>query len=92
MPFKILGLVNDTDITKLKKEVVSYAKELTSSKDDAYFKIFKCINDLRAGDLTDLLYESLKVQNPDQSQQLFSQLIGFKESYPVMCIVDMVSE
>ena len=67
MPFNILGLVNETDTTKLKKEVVSFAKELTSSKDEAYFKIFKCINDLRAGDLSNLLYEALKVQNPDQS-------------------------
>ena len=66
-PFNILGLVNDTNISNLRKEVLGYAKDLTSSKDEVYFKIFKCINDLRAGDLSDLLNEALKVQKPDQS-------------------------
>ena len=64
-PFKILGLVHDSDVTKLKREVVSFAQDLTSSKDAAYFKIYKCINDLREGDISTVLYEALKVQNPD---------------------------
>ena len=71
-------------MSKLKESVASFAST-HAAKDPVISKLFTALHSLRKANVSSMLYEALQPEQGDKH----SKLLGFKQSYPVLCVADL---
>lgn len=84
--FRILAITYSGKKSKLKKELIGLLQELMVDTDKSYFSVFQLLNELREADIGRLLEES---SNLGEGLEKSCRLLGFKSTYPIMCLVDI---